>query len=176
MSRIPLADVAALNDDQRVQYDRFPSNLTRAVLLLDERLAGLLPASANALRATDLDAAWREAMILRVAALHHSAYERFQHLGQAHAAGWTEQQITDIEAGRFDRLDSGLAAVLAFVDACVVGPDVTDETFAAARAHLTDRQLTTVIVLVGHYMTVARLTGILRLELDGSPDDWAHEH
>jgi hypothetical protein len=33
-----------------------------------------------------------------------------------------------------------------------------------------------VIVLVGHYMTVARLTGILQVELDESPDDWAHEH
>jgi alkylhydroperoxidase family enzyme len=66
--------------------------------------------------------------------------------------------------------------VLAFASECVDGPDVAEPTFAAAHAVLTDRQLATVIVLVGHYMTVARLTGILQVELDESPDDWAHEH
>jgi alkylhydroperoxidase family enzyme len=176
MSRIPLADITALSTAQQAQYDRFPSNLTRAVLLLDDRLAALLPSAANALRAADLAPAWREAAILRVAALNRSAYERFQHLGQARTLGWTDQQIADIESGRFDDLDAASAALLAFVDACVAGPDTTDETLAAARAVLTDRQLVTVIVLVGHYMTVARLTGILRIELDESPDAWTREH
>ncbi|QMU75048.1 carboxymuconolactone decarboxylase family protein [Streptacidiphilus sp. PB12-B1b] len=176
MSRIPLADSATLNDSQQAQYNRFPSNLTRAVLLLDDRLAGLLPESANALRATDLDPAWREAAILRVAALSYSAYERFQHLDQARAAGWSEQQISDIESGRFGRLDAEVAALLTFVDACVAGTDTTDETFGSARAVLTDRQLVNVIVLVGHYMTVARITGILRIELDDAPDAWTHDH
>jgi alkylhydroperoxidase family enzyme len=176
MSRIPLADVAALAGTQRAQYDRFPSNLTRTILLLDNRLARTLPETANALRAADLDPAWREAAILRVAALQHSAYERFQHLAQARAAGWTEQQIADIEDGRFDDLGPGLAAVLGFVSECVDGPDIAEETFTAARAVLTDRQVTTLIVLVGHYMTVARLTGVLQVELDESPDDWAREH
>lgn len=176
MSRIPLADSATLNDTQQAQYDRFPSNLTRAVLLLDDRLAALLPASANALRATDLDPAWREAVILRVAAQSHSAYERFQHLDPARATGWSDQQISDIESGRFGRLDSDVAALLTFVDAAVAGTDTTDETFGAARAVLTDRQLVNVIALVGHYMTVARITGILRIELDDAPDPWTDEH
>ena len=52
--------------------------------------------------------------------------------------------------------------MLAFTDQCVAGPDVTDAAFAAAHAVLTDRQLTTVIVLIGHYRTVARLTGVLQ--------------
>lgn len=136
----------------------------------------VLPESANALRAAGLDPAWREAVILRVAALQHSACERFQHLPQAHAAGLNDYQIASIEAGRLGDLNAGLAAVLAFTDQCVAGPDVTDAAFAAAHAVLTDRQLTTVIVLIGHYMTVARLTGVLQAGPDSKPGDFSREH
>jgi hypothetical protein len=63
-----------------------------------------------------------------------------QHLAQARAAGWTEQQIADIEAGQFTGLDTGLTAVMAFVGECVDGPDIAKATFAAAHAVLTDRR------------------------------------
>ena len=68
--------------EEKAQYDRFPSNLTRALLLVDRRLAEAAPNLANALRASPLDERLREAVILRVAALHGSAYERMQHIGQ----------------------------------------------------------------------------------------------
>lgn len=48
--------------------------------------------------------------------------------------------------------------------------------FARACTVLPDRQLATVIILVGHYLTVARLTGILEIELDPRPDPWTSEH
>jgi alkylhydroperoxidase family enzyme len=176
MGRLPLADPAHLDEDARSQYERFPSNLTRALLLLDRRLAKALPETANALRASELDPALREALILRVAALSDSAYERMQHLGQAINAGWSEAQLKAIEHGRFDDLhDPKTAAALRFVDQCLSG-SVDDETFAAARRSIGDRGVVTAIVLVGHYMTVARLTGILGVELDEHPDSWTREH
>lgn len=175
-SRVRLVEVADMDVAQRAQYDRFPSNLTRALLLLDRRLAAALPEAANALRASSLAPAWREAVILRVAALEHSDYERFQHLGPAHKAGLTATQIADIEGGDYGALDAGLACVLRFVDATVAAPQVSDEVFDAARTALTDQHLATVIVLVGHYLTVARLTGILGVEVDDQPDSWTHEH
>jgi alkylhydroperoxidase family enzyme len=176
MARLPLADPEHLDADALSQYERFPSNLSRALLLLDRRLAKALPEMANALRASALDAAVREALILRVAALSESAYERMQHLGQAVAVGWTEAQINAIEDGRFDDLhDPQTAAALRFVDQCLTG-SVDDETFAAARSSIGDRGVVTAIVLAGHYMTVARLTGILGVELDDHPDSWTREH
>lgn len=69
MARIPLARIEDMTTTQRAQYDRFPSNLSRALLLADDRLAGTLPNLANALRASGLDPALREAVILRIAAL-----------------------------------------------------------------------------------------------------------
>ena len=55
MSRIPLVSIADMTEEQRAQYDRFPSNLTRALLLMDGALAGALPNLANALRTSSLD-------------------------------------------------------------------------------------------------------------------------
>jgi hypothetical protein len=87
MPRMELVRVEDMPPDQRAQYDRFPSNLSRALLLTDGRLAKALPEVANALRASGLDAKLREALILRVAALSGSAYERMQHLEQARKFG-----------------------------------------------------------------------------------------
>ncbi len=176
MSRIPLVAIDRMQPAQRAQYDRFPSNLTRGLLLMEQRLAQALPASANALRTSGLDPKVREGAILRVAALSRSAFERMQHLGEAGRAGWTAAEIATIEGpGTFDGLGA-FAAVLAFVDACVASPEVPDDVFAAARAALGDRDLVTLIVLVGHYMTVARFIAILGIELDPAPSDWSTEH
>lgn len=177
MSRIPLADPASLTGERRAQYDRFPSNLTRALLLLDDRLAGQLPQTANALRSSALNPALREGVILRVAALQHSDYERFQHLDQARQLGWTASQINTIEHEPYDgTLPSDLATVLRFTDEIIPGPTVTDEVFDAARAVLGEQGVVTVIVLVGHYMKVARILGALQVPLDDEPDSWTNEH
>ncbi len=176
MSRIPLIAVAEMTEEQHAQYDRFPSNLTRGLLLLNPRLAGALPNLANALRASGLDPKIREAVILRVAALQGSAYERMQHLEQAKKVGWSDGEIAAIEDLGALPENRFLTPVLAFVDACVAGPAIPDNTFAAAKEVLLDRDLATVIVLVGHYMLVARFVGILQIELDEHPDSWKSEH
>ncbi|MDT8915663.1 carboxymuconolactone decarboxylase family protein [Amycolatopsis sp. PS_44_ISF1] len=202
MARIPLPEAEDLRGWQRDQYGRFPSHLTRTLVLLDERLARALPDTANALRAAPLDARQREGIILRVAALTGSAYERAQHLDQARALGWTTDQIRIIETtgtgvgtgvGRAvarepdtpmrvasatppASLPDGFADVLEFVDACVAGHAVTDDLFVRVRDVLSDRDLITVIVLVGHYLTVARLSSLLNLQPDPVPGPWDHEH
>lgn len=176
MSRIALVRVEEMTPEQREQYDRFPSNLTRGLLLTERRLAKALPEVANALRASGLDPRLREAAILRVAMLCGSAYEHMQHLDQARTVGWTEAEIAAIEAGDLSGTSRDLAAVLAFVDGCVAGPRVSDAIFAAARSVLSSRDLATLILLVGHYMTVARFTATLDIPLDPKPDAWTSEH
>ena len=99
MARIPLVAVETMTPEQRAQYDRFPSNLTRALLVVEPRLARALPELANALRASGFDRKWREGVILRVAALSGSAYERMEHLEQAQKVGWRTAEIAAIEAG-----------------------------------------------------------------------------
>lgn len=173
MSRIPLIDVDQMTAEQRRQYDRFPSNLTRALLVTEQGLSEALPNLANALRASDLQPRLREAIILRVAALHGSAYERMQHLEQAQKEGWSAAEIESIEHGAGP---GETADLMRFVDETVKEGDVSDATFAAIRAHLSDRDIATTLILIGHYMMVARFTQILRVELDAKADSWSHEH
>lgn len=115
--RIPLADPDRLRGEQKAQYEPFPSNLTRALLLLDDRLAHALPESANALRGSMLDDALREAAILRVAARTDSANERMQHLGQATKAGWSDEPIAAIESSSEEGLDARTHVTLRLVEA-----------------------------------------------------------
>jgi len=179
MARVPLVKVDDMTAEQRAQYDRFPSNLTRALLLTEQRLAGAPPNLANALRTSGLDAKLREGVILRVAALSHSAYERMQHIDQAQKAGWTVEAIEAIEMGVTGvaaSLPTEFVALIEFVDACVAAPEVSGAVFDAARKLLTDRDLATVILLIGHYMMVARFTGVLQIELDEHADKWTSEH
>ena len=176
MSRIPLVSVEEMTKEQREQYDRFPSNLTRALLLMDQRVSQALPNLANALRASALDAKIREAVILRCAALQDSAYERMQHLEQARKTGRSDSDIRAIEAGGQDLGDLDCRKVLAFVDACVAGPSIADEIFVGAAEVLSPKDLATVLILVGHYMMVARFLGVLQVELDEHPDSWQNEH
>lgn len=176
LSRIPLIDPDCMTAEQREQFDRFPSNLTRALLLTEQRLSTALPNVANALRTSDLDPKIREGAILRVAALMACPYERMQHLAQAQKAGWDDAGIEAIECGDAAALPDTFRPVLAFVDACVASPRMPDPVFDAARAVLPDRDLATLILLVGHYMTVARFIETLQVELDAEPDDWTTEH
>ena len=134
MARIPLVEVNDMTAEQREQYDRFPSNLTRTLLLMDSRLAHALPETANALRASELDAALREAAILRVAALSNSAYERMQHLDQARKEGWSDEQIAAIESGDHAGLPDIASAVLDFVDASRVAAATERELSGQAMA------------------------------------------
>ena len=115
-------------------------------------------------------------MILRVAALHGSAYERMQHLEQAHKVGWSDANIAAIEAGSTAVQDANLATLLRFVEACMQSAAVSQEVFEAAHELFSPRDLATVIVLVGHYMMVARFLGILEIPLDAKADSWQQEH
>ena len=173
MSRIPLVRVEDMTADQKSQYDRFPSNLTRALLLVDRRLAQAPPELANALRAASLEPRLREAVILRVAALQGSAYERMQHLDQGRQTGWSDEDMADIEAGR---PPPGLTALMRFVDECVATGDVLNASFNAVLAELGAPGVVTVLLLIGHYMAIARFTRVLRVELDEQPDSWSQDH
>jgi alkylhydroperoxidase family enzyme len=166
MSRLPLIEIEQMSPEQREQYARFPSNLTRGLLLAEPPLSQALPMLANALRSSSLSPKIREAVILRVAALHHSDYERLQHAGQASKVGWSQ----------IDRLPHEVAAILEFVDEAVHSGDVGDERFLRVREILSPADIATLILLIGHYMMIARFTAILRIDLDEKPDLWTQPH
>jgi len=165
-----------MSHDQREQFARFPSNLTRALLLTDRRLARAIPEVANAVRASSLESPLREAAILRVAYLCGSAYERMQHYEQALKCGWSDDDIAALEAGRVEGFSPQIRAAIDFVGECVTHANVSDMTFQRVKELLAASAIVTLIFLVGHYMAVARFVTILDIPLDEKPDRWLQEH
>jgi alkylhydroperoxidase family enzyme len=169
MARIDLSDVARLGAADRALYDRFPANLMRALLRTDCTAA--YQALGFALRETRLDAKRRELVILRVAALSGSRYERMQHLPPARQAGWSDADISAIERGRGDALDPASAALLRFVEDCVTNVRVSDDGFAGLRRHLPESEVAEATLLIGFYMMTARFLETLDVDLDEAPCD-----
>lgn len=130
MSRIRLPDVSSMSNEQKKQYDRFPSNLVRALLVTTSSTKGYisLGASFPAGQLADKD---REMVILRVGSLSKSAYERMQHLPLARKAGWTDEEIGKLENGIPD--GEREKDILAFVDECVRNVKVRTGTFNCVR-------------------------------------------
>jgi len=124
-----------------------------------------------AFRKAPLDPKLREMVILRVAALSRSAYERMQHIGIAHSVGVTDTDVAALESGRYNELTTQETAVLRFVDELVDTPKATTTRDAVIRA-LGEQGMAIVTLLVGHYMMTARFLETLDIEIDAVPTNW----
>jgi alkylhydroperoxidase family enzyme len=171
MPRIDTPEVKALSDEQKQQYDRFPANLTLALLRTTGFASGYLSLGASFTRGAISDKD-RELAILRVGALSQSPYERMQHLPLARRAGWSDAEIERIEAGRGP--DAGSQLILQFVDECVKNVKVSPQTFSAVSAFYTETQMAELTLLVGHYMMTARFLETLGVPLDEEATPWTN--
>jgi AhpD family alkylhydroperoxidase len=106
-----------------------------------------------------------ELVILRVAHLRDSEYERNQHVRIGRRAGLTDEEIARIADGpgapgwsERDRL------VLTAVDELHADGDLTDATWRALSAILDDQRLIEFVFLVGHYEMLATVLHTLRVQ------------
>jgi alkylhydroperoxidase family enzyme len=121
----------------------------------------------------ELDPLLRELAILQVAHLTPGgAYEWAQHAPLLLASGGTEEQLAAIAAGEAgaDCLGADGRLLLAFVMQVVVDADVDDPTFAAAAERFSPREIMQILLVVGQYMAIARISSTLRLEPDDALD------
>ncbi|CAB3746020.1 carboxymuconolactone decarboxylase [Burkholderia sp. MSh2] len=169
MSRIEIPSIDTLSVEQKAQYERFPANLTLALLRTTSLTSGYLTLGGAFPRGAILDKD-REMVILRVGALSSSRYEKMQHVPLALKAGWTESEIEDIEHGRMS--DPRSQIILRFVDECVRDIKVTSQTFQAIRGYFTETQVAELTLLVGHYMMTARFLETLEVPLDEAATSW----
>ena len=115
---------------------------------------------------TALDADLRELVVLRVAVLNDAAFEWAAHEPIARRAGMGEPQLRALrrpDAAAEPVWTPVQAAVLAFTDASTCDVAVPDGVFAAVRAHLGDRQVVELTVLVGGYAMVSRFLVALQV-------------
>jgi AhpD family alkylhydroperoxidase len=116
--------------------------------------------------ATTLSADLRELVVLRVAVLNDADFEWVSHEPIGRRAGLAELQLQVLrrpDAAADPVWTPVQAAVLAFTDASTRDVAVPDEVFAGVRAHLDDRQVVELAVLVGGYAMVSRFLVALQV-------------
>jgi AhpD family alkylhydroperoxidase len=118
-------------------------------------------------KACQLDRQTREMMILRVAIRKRSRYEWAQHVKAARKAGITDEVIHAIATGTA----TGRAGLLTqAVDELTDDSTLSDETYQALRQELDERQLISLVFLIGTYSLLSVVFGAFRMELDPGLD------
>jgi AhpD family alkylhydroperoxidase len=110
----------------------------------------------------------RELAILRSAHLRSCAYEWDHHRELALSAGITEAEIAALRLDRgahpWDGLDR---AVVTAADELHATGTLGDEAWNALAAHLGERELIELVVLIGHYHMVAFALNAMRVQPEG---------
>lgn len=108
-----------------------------------------------------------ELVILRVAHLNDSAYERTQHRRLGRRAGLTDAEMDRVEDGPdADGWSPRERAMLRATDELHATRDLGDETWSLLREHFDDRGLIELVFLAGHYELLATALHTLRVEPD----------
>lgn len=110
----------------------------------------------------------RELVILRVAALTQSTFERVQHEPMARAAGCADAEVAaavDLARDLDTALPPDTAALLRFVDH-VVASYGDPAAVVDVHPHFTDDQIATFTLLIGHYVMTAMFLKTTDVPLD----------
>lgn len=171
MTRVTLTPIDEMTVAQREVYDKFQSNLTRALLLTKQSAAPHLALGAAFTQGllSDLD---REVIVLRVAALRDSAFERSLHLHLALKAGLTADDINDIENGFVTRMPTGRAALVQYVDDCILQHAASDGSFTELSRFYTQNEIAEITHLAGHAALTAMYLASLQIPLDDDIASW----
>lgn len=121
---------------------------------------GLMPGGKLPRRETEL-------VILRVAELAASAYERSHHERIGKRAGVTKGDLAAVIVGPSDaHWNDRERVLLSAVDELHETKDLADESWAALREHLDERRSVEFLLLTGHYEMLATTLNTLRIEPD----------
>jgi AhpD family alkylhydroperoxidase len=117
---------------------------------------------------TSLSGRLREIIVIRIAHLHRCAYVLQQHVPEmALAEGLTLAECDALADWGATKLFSARErAVLAYADAMVKGPDVTEDVFEALHKDFNERELVELTVLIGSYIMHNRVFNALKVDLE----------
>lgn len=170
MPLIPYADIAALPEDIREAYEKLPRKLNIFRMWANApscfkhgmRFGGAI------LGRQKLPANLRELVILQVAKIERGTYEWVQHVPIAEACGCTKAQIAALETGDFAApcFDAREQALLALAEDVIRNVAASEGAVACAKEHFSPQEIVEIILTCGFYMTMARLTETLRVEID----------
>jgi alkylhydroperoxidase family enzyme len=142
------------------------ANIFLALTQTPELLDGFLT-YANALRSSPLHPKLRELAILTVGHLTKSRYEIAHHQSHGLRAGLTQAQleaVPDFEASRLYSDEE--QAVMSFAKESTQKVDVSEATWAKARAYLSEPEMIALVLVVAWYNSGVRIMAGLDIELE----------
>jgi alkylhydroperoxidase family enzyme len=170
MPLIPYANLDQLSSDAKATYDRLSVRLNIMKMLVNAEtcFGPLLQFGGALLTKQELDPALREIVILQVAHIEGGEYEWLQHVPIGIALGVTREQIDAIESNRFDLdcFSDRERATMKLVEEVVNKVRGSEESVRNAARFLSPREMVEVILTIGNYMMMARLTETMRVEVD----------
>ncbi|MET7765726.1 carboxymuconolactone decarboxylase family protein [Streptomyces sp. NPDC005393] len=169
--RVTLTDVTDMTSEQLAVYEKFQSNLTRALLLTKNSAAAHLALGAT-FTVGLLSLLDREVIVLRVAKLRDSDFERMLHYPLAKKAGLNDTEVKAIEGGLYDEMPASRAALVRYVTDCMELHRASDEAFWALRAHYSQNEIAEITHLAGHCAMTAMYLASLNIPLDEGVTSW----
>jgi alkylhydroperoxidase family enzyme len=170
MARIPYPDLAQADPQVREMLARLPApaNIFTMMAHAPTCVKPVMKLGGTLLGKLKLDAKIRELCLLHAVRLEGGEYEWMQHVPIARDLGCTAAQIAALEdgedtAGCFDAREQ---AALQFTREVVVDVKASETALQAMRTHFSEREIVELILMVGFYATLARLTETLGVEND----------
>jgi 4-carboxymuconolactone decarboxylase len=107
----------------------------------------------------------REIAILLTAAHDRSAFEWYAHDRVARRLGMSEEELDALRSGQISAFpDPRESAIAAATTEVLATGDLSDASFAACRSVLTQPEVVELLVLIGHYRSLAAVMRVLQIE------------
>jgi 4-carboxymuconolactone decarboxylase len=166
MPRLAYFDASEAPDSVARVLSRTPLTLLRMIAHAESAFEDWLAYSNSLLTVLELDPVLRELAILQVAHLERSEYEWVQHVAIGHALGVSDAQIDAIE--RDDDADASFseeqAALLGFAREVLIDGSASEDAVADLSARIGARGVVELLLVLGHYVAIARLIATTGLE------------
>ena len=167
MSRLPLVEPERAPEKVREILNglAIPLSIFKLMALAENSFRPLLALGTSILARQQLDPKLRELAILQAAALTPGEYEWVQHVPIAVAVGATHEQISALERGDLDAecWSEREAIALRFGAQAMRETRVDSALFDAALEHFTPREIVELLITLGYYSMLARLTEVVQL-------------
>lgn len=170
MARIPYPDLTKASPEVTDMLGRLPApaNIFNMMAHAETCIKPVMKLGGTLLGKLKLDAKLRELCLLHAVRLVGGEYEWAQHVPIALDLGCVQAQIDALQRGDDNApcFDERERAVLRFTREVVLNVAASQESLTAARNFLSEREVVELILMIGFYTMLARLTETLDIEQD----------
>ncbi|HKN14537.1 MAG TPA: carboxymuconolactone decarboxylase family protein [Candidatus Binatus sp.] len=170
MSLVAYPDIASLPEEVRTAIAHAPVqlNIFKMMANAETCFIPLTRLGGTILSPQKLDAKLRELVILMVAKIEGGEYEWIQHVPIAISVGAMQEQVDAIARNAIDApcFSDVERAALRFTEEVVNRVKADEATVRELMKFLSPREIVELILAIGFYMTMARLTETTRTDLD----------